>query len=415
MMRKAPSIRWARGRGAGPSRLSVCRRCRGSILILALVILIVLTSLALVLARTMRSQAAASANYLAQLQAQAVAQGALAYLQTTLDGTGGTLPDDSDLQTQAVAVGPGYFWLLKVDPDNDSTWNFGLTDEAGKINVNMNVGGAFSSSQFLNMLADLPNMTPDIAASIMDWRDADDNTTPGGAESAYYLALPTPYQAKNANFETLEELLMVKGMTPELLYGNDSNRNGMLDPADTDPDPGRVGQEIQVDHGLAPYLTVYSQERTPGRPRPGQPAVVTGLININSAPRAVLLCLPGLTDGDADAILARRQSGSPFTSLSDLASVISPAKASALSALITTRCFQCSTDIVAVDATGRSFKRYHVVLDLRSSPVTVLYWRDLTSLGWPLDPQILAALKAGQVPSASTGAPGMPASLMGVR
>ena len=45
---------------------------------------------------------------------------------------------------------------------------------------------------------------------------------------------------------------------------------------------------------------------------------------------------------------------------------------------------------------GRAFKRYRAVIDARNSPPRVLYWRDLTDLGWPLDPAILTELRSGE-------------------
>jgi type II secretory pathway component PulK len=61
-------------------------------------------------------------------------------------------------------------------------------------------------------------MGAELAASIVDWRDADDEVTSGGAESEYYLLLADPYYCKNAPFETLDELLLVKGATRDLLF-----------------------------------------------------------------------------------------------------------------------------------------------------------------------------------------------------
>ena len=91
----------------------------------------------------------------------------------------------------------------------------GLIDEERKININVAaldvlqnglvLAGALSSSK-----------AADIAAAIIDWRDTDDDETPGGAETRYYEFLTPPYRCKNGNFETIAELLLVKGITPEL-------------------------------------------------------------------------------------------------------------------------------------------------------------------------------------------------------
>lgn len=57
-----------------------------------------------------------------------------------------------------------------------------------------------------------------ILEAVMDWIDPDSNPSGmGGAESDYYSSLPEPYQAANMPFRSLEELAMVRGMSPELL------------------------------------------------------------------------------------------------------------------------------------------------------------------------------------------------------
>jgi len=58
--------------------------------------------------------------------------------------------------------------------------------------------------------------------SILDWRDPDDLYRMNGAEPDYYQSLKEPYRCKNGNLDSIEELLLVRGVTPELFYG----RNG---------------------------------------------------------------------------------------------------------------------------------------------------------------------------------------------
>ncbi len=66
------------------------------------------------------------------------------------------------------------------------------------------------------MKLDLPAGVVD---SIMDWRDPDDLHRTSGAEDEYYRSLTPPYTAKNGPFDTVEDLLWVRGMTAELFYG----------------------------------------------------------------------------------------------------------------------------------------------------------------------------------------------------
>ena len=62
---------------------------------------------------------------------------------------------------------------------------------------------------------------------------------------------------------------------------------------------------------------------------------------------------------------------------------------------ITTRSFQFSADIVSLSGNGRAFKRCRVVIDAREDLPRALYWKELTHLGWPLDPEIIPALRSG--------------------
>lgn len=116
--------------------------------------------------------------------------------------------------SREISLGVGYFTRQGKVIDSDSERS-GLIDEERKININtasfeilqnclVLVGGLSSSK------------AADIAAAIIDWRDVDDNETPGGAESWYYELLTPPFRCKNSNFETMEELCLVKGVTPEL-------------------------------------------------------------------------------------------------------------------------------------------------------------------------------------------------------
>ena len=109
------------------------------------------------------------------------------------------------------------------------------------------------------MLLQLPNMTDDIANSIIDWVDPDNDAAPGGAESDYYNGLTPPYNAKNGPLDSLEELLLVKGVTPQLLFGSDLNRNGYQDP--TKSADGTVSDHERFRSGWSAYLTIYSREQ----------------------------------------------------------------------------------------------------------------------------------------------------------
>jgi len=151
-------------------------------------------------------------------------------------------------------------------PTENGYYTIGITNEAGKVDINT-TPELILRNLLLNLGLNLDDVDI-IVDSVMDWRDTDDLHRLHGAESDYYTSLPNPYKAKNANFDTLEELLLVKGITPEILYGAEGKK------------------------GIIDFLTVNSK--------------VTK-ININAAPGEVLLAIPGITSELADAIITIRE------------------------------------------------------------------------------------------------------------
>ncbi len=412
-----------------------CRRRppqrRGVIFIVALAIIVILTALLLVYAQGMRTESLAAANHLSAAQADGVEVGAeqwvLAQVETytapvTPGGpviAGNVGFGQTDLTTIPAAglqVGGGYFWLLSPNPTDDQTYGFGIVDESAKVNLNSAATAAGSSDpNFLTDFINLPNMTQEVADCIADWVDTDE--TPNGtdgAESNYYQGLGVEsYACKNGPFETVDELLLVKGVTPALLYGQDLNRDGVIDAHEATLAGGGAAANISVSgtltdrRGFANYVTCYSTRNPPPPATGGSPNSV-GLININTAPEAVLMCLPGLTQSDADALVAQRTQSAitGATSTTNWAQAVLGAKYNLLAppplgngpplrAYITGTSFQYSADIVAVSGDGRSFKRVRIVVDARTQPAKIVYRKDLTDLGWALPPDVRTELRLG--------------------
>jgi DNA uptake protein ComE-like DNA-binding protein len=185
---------------------------------------------------------------------------------------------------------------------------FGVEDESTRLNLNtilladqVQPGGATT------LLMALPGMTPEAADSILDWLDPDEDSRENGGETAYYSGLG--YACKNGPLDTIEELLLVKGVTPDLLFGRDSNRNGMID-ANELANPSlaeSTAMPTEVDRGWTAYLTLYSLEANvnpDGMPR----------IDLNGADLQQLNDdLSAIFDAElVDFIIAYRQFG-PYT------------------------------------------------------------------------------------------------------
>jgi type II secretory pathway component PulK len=228
----------------------------GSVLIAVIWIVLILASLVIVLAHTIRVEAVVAMNHISQVKAESIANGAIQYVFSKLSEEDSTT-SYSDNPYEAVEVGEGYFWILRPNLSGQRDYDFGLMDEAGKINLNSE-----SPQELLDMLLKLPNMTSELANSIIDWQDEDQDVSAGGAEGEYYLLLSDPYQCKNAPLETVEEVLLIKGGGLQLLYGEDTNRNGVLDWNENDGEQSLPSDNSnsQLDPGFFNYVTIHSYE-----------------------------------------------------------------------------------------------------------------------------------------------------------
>jgi DNA uptake protein ComE-like DNA-binding protein len=121
-----------------------------------------------------------------------------------------------------------------------------------------------------DLLMALPGMTVETADAILDWMDEDDEPREFGAESEYYSSLTPPYSPKNGPLETVEELLLVRDVTPQLLFGADVNRNGLIDDSELAQGQGTSTTDGTVSRGWSSLLTLHSKEtnlNSTGEPR----------------------------------------------------------------------------------------------------------------------------------------------------
>jgi general secretion pathway protein K len=202
---------------------------RGTILITTLWILTILTLLALGIGIRMGvdiklisfSLNSAKAHYLAW----AGLRKTMALLRQDgkkVDYLGETLLNGYDKENevyvlQDIELGEGNFTVSYEwkNLEGKSTRIYGASDEEGKININK-----AGSKELLNLF----DFNEEIVASVLDWRDEDDiegnHLSEGeGAESEYYEGLDNPYECRNSWFRVPEELLLVKGVTPEIYDG----------------------------------------------------------------------------------------------------------------------------------------------------------------------------------------------------
>ena len=112
-----------------------------------------------------------------------------------------------------------------------------------------------------NQLLALPGMTESIADAILDWLDEDDEVRSLGAERDYYSIQEPPYTPQNGPLTTIEQLLMVKDVTPELLWGLDQDRNHEVSASEAATVSLPVDNSTgELNGGWASMLTLYSVE-----------------------------------------------------------------------------------------------------------------------------------------------------------
>jgi competence protein ComEA len=211
---------------------------------------------------------------------------------------------DSPQQFREMAFGRGTFSVLRrarSDEGNDVA--YGVSDEESRLNVN-----TASAEQ----LAKLKGLTPEIATAILGWRGGGQTAV---AEAEYYASLQPSSQPRNAPFETGRELLMVRGISPELLLGQDVHQNGMTEISDDATSDATRFENVSSDEilGWAGVLTVDSAVKEVN-------AAGEARVNIQSADENKLAGVHGITSDIARAITAYRGKNR-FQSIADLLDV----------------------------------------------------------------------------------------------
>jgi general secretion pathway protein K len=247
---------------------------RGIALLLTLLVLTLLVALILEFdveaRREYRDAAAFRDNFKATVLARAAVQAARGVLQQDFI---------KDKQTGEFFDAPTDIWAFPISnyAIGDGVLSAQIEDERGKFNLNDLAAGGDPIAKKTKVLRfkrlfELVQINPDLVDAIVDWVDQDEVPEAAGAESPYYQTLRPSYRAANAPLQTLLELRLIKGVTPEII------------------------------EKLSKLVTVYPQE---GESR----------VNVNTAGLLVLQALdPRITQGVASDIIQAR----PFKTIQDL-------------------------------------------------------------------------------------------------
>jgi type II secretory pathway component PulK len=337
------------------SKIQNPRARRGSALISAIMVLLVLVGLVAAVAPLVRVDVRATGQAEDDQRALYLARGgvnlALATLMQDDTSVDGLDEDWYTLGSQGQNVYPLGMGQVRLD----------VVDACSRIDLNQ-------ANQAALML--LPGMDETTASEILAWRGANGANNGTSNSSEDYESLPRPYRLKAAPFDSVEELLLVQGVTPLLLYGpEDGTARADLPQAPwidllfvdtTSPNTGATLTAGALSSLTPPQARAIAQRVASGsittwagliqagvsqatvrglidRYKIASGAQVKGKLNVNTASAQALETLPGVTEDVAQQIIQHRQSTGDYTSLRDAISAMTGANFSQVVDHITTK------------------------------------------------------------------------------
>ena len=250
-------------------------------------------------------------------------------------------------------------------PVGDGTVSIKIIDLERKVNINTAVNSANSQliQQALILMGVDASEINVVSDSIKDWIRTD-GPQPAGAKSDYYQGLAVPYYAKEAPIDDLSELLLVKGVTPEMYWGSNATNHT---PSVFQHKLGlgtAPGQAPDYPFGLVEIFTPFSN----------------GKININTADANVLQMIPGVDAAMADAIVKQRAGPDGADGTEDDIPFSNPGQLGGFGIRDTSVCdTRSSTFEVHVTAQLGDYKREYVAILARTSGAVIqilsFYWK----------------------------------------
>ncbi|MCP4644730.1 MAG: hypothetical protein GY851_30090 [bacterium] len=191
------------------------------------------------------------------------------------------LSDSVDHTYREVELGEGVFTLY-AGPDERGEPRCGILDECSKLNIN---------TVETDVLSRLQGMEPETAKAIIEMRPED-------------------------GYWDLDDVAVLEQVDLVVLYGEDQNRNGLLDAGEDDGEESWPPDNADgtLDQGLSAYLTTRSATRNVTAE--GGERAKLGEASVDELTQSV----QGLTQQEADSIVAHRKSGK-FESIADLLDV----------------------------------------------------------------------------------------------
>lgn len=250
---------------------SIWRNERGMALLITIMTVVLLVAVTIKFHKTTWWNFLGANNFRVGVQLKTIASSGVNIAVAVLEKDGGENQFDSFLDSWAILANQQFTELFPT-----GTLRLEVVDLSGRLPINSLVVGKVDGKQIgdeattrelrtllFRMLisgafaVDNETEARGIIDAIVDWLDEDDKESEYGAENGHYQSLEKPYACKNKPLQTVEELLLVKGITPALLFGSPETK------------------------GLADCLTVYQKD---------------GKINLNTAAPLILKNLDPLID-----------------------------------------------------------------------------------------------------------------------
>lgn len=197
---------------AEPARILPLRQ-RGLALITAMLVVALAATTAAYLAIDQQIWLRQSQNLTDRAQADVVRAGAEEWAITILAKDAKDNPQSDDLTED---------WAKELPPlaVEGGQLRGRIFDAQAKFNLNNLVQGTNPSPEnigFFKQLLQQLSLDPNLTDAVIDWIDADSDTRPAGAEDLDYLQMKVPSRAANQPLQSVEELRLIRGFTPEIV------------------------------------------------------------------------------------------------------------------------------------------------------------------------------------------------------
>ncbi|MCK5451500.1 MAG: general secretion pathway protein GspK [Candidatus Omnitrophica bacterium] len=204
-------------------KLNLRENSSGSILMIAMWALSVLTIFAIAMGTGVNSKIAFVSRYNTRHSLSYIAESGVKKAIAVLAAKGADSEYDILAEMGGTSasifgsgtVGKGKFHIGYDVFVKNNVKRYGVQDEEGKININE--AGYDVIAALIVLAAGIDKkQADDLAAAIVDWRDTDDFPLINGVESSYYTSLNPPYACKNSPIQFFPEVMLIRGMTGDI-------------------------------------------------------------------------------------------------------------------------------------------------------------------------------------------------------